>query len=178
MAAPSRKQETILIYLWCTEGLGKCFYLHRCFNFPLPLTGWGKQSFCPLTASAEILRSRGVCVQGRRAEAFSPPALTPCPLRLASVHPASRGWSWESRGAAGLAGRAGVCMTPGTPGPGSAARLDCFSGRRGPPHTFLSPVQAGNAVALSICVWAHMWRDEHIGRSPRARARGVPGMGS
>lgn len=173
MAVPSRKQKGLGDY-GVQKGLGDCFRLHRRhFNFPLPIAGWGKQSFCPLTALAEILRSQRVSLQGGRKEAFSPSALTPRPLRLASVHPASRGWSWESSGAAGLGGRAGVWTTPGMPGPGSGARLDCFSGRCGSHHTFLSPVQAGNAVALSICVWAHMWCDEHIGRSRRTRARGV-----
>lgn len=147
------------LYLQC---LSNCFYLHHCFNFPLSTVGWDEQSFCPQTALAEALWSQGISLQVGREKAFFPSSLfwalslllfescrcTPC---------LKRGWLWDSSGAAGQGDRSEVWTIPGTPCPGVGARLDYFFGSRGPQYTFLSPVQAGISIALSICVWAHVW---------------------
>lgn len=62
-----------------------------------PSLGGVSRASAPPIALAEILRSQGASLQGGREEAFSPSTLTPCPLHLAGVHPASRGLGWAVR---------------------------------------------------------------------------------
>lgn len=165
MAAESKEQTILLQCKGFEVWLLSPSHLIEC-NFPLSTAGWGEQRFCPQRALRISLcgdgEGRGTKERGWRA---GKGPLTLCPLSLASVHPAwervvlgEQQSSWAGQSVTGLDNTRDAW-------PGNGARLGYFPDYYGPQYTFLSPVQAGNSIALSIWMWARVWYEEHVERS-------------
>lgn len=175
MAAQSKERQSSFTHN-VRKSLRGCFYLHNCFNFPLSTAGGEGAELLPLGAVAEVLGSQGLACGGGGGEGegkdllsllSSQGSFTPCPLSLTSIHPAPRGWFPESRGGSGIAAGPGGWSQATGWGLWPGWRAGRLALGTGPGwiiflaivglnvHSSL-PVQAGNSIALSICVCEHV----------------------